>query len=86
MLLITGFIHRCLPYCKPDEGEHTMLAYSSVGETEESIRCTLRDRQGLTVIRAAIEPDAPPYPDTRGVRPFAKAWLVTWRSPACNDG
>lgn len=77
--------HRCIPYCKPDLGEHTELVYTDESATEQRIRQSLGYWRGLKVIRAVEEPDAPPS-DTvpqdvvqRGSKPLAKGWLVTWR-------
>ncbi|MBI3065670.1 MAG: hypothetical protein HYY82_12150 [Deltaproteobacteria bacterium] len=77
--------HRCIPYCKPDQGEHTELVYTDETASEGTIRQSLEYWRGLKVIRAVEEPDAPP-PDRvhhdvvqSGSRPLAKAWLVTWR-------
>ena len=75
----TQFIHRCIPYCKPDDGEHTQLVYTDESETSETLRRTIGSRLKLNVVRAAEEPDAPPQVDTSGRKPFAKAWLVTWQ-------
>lgn len=63
----------------PDDGEHTELVYTDEYATDETIRQMLGERRGLNVIRAAEVPDAPPQDDTSGSRPWAKAWLVTWR-------
>jgi hypothetical protein len=32
------------------------------------------------LIRFAEEPDGPAKIDTSGLKPFPKAWLVTWRT------
>jgi hypothetical protein len=53
-----------------------MLAYSNGDETEQTIQRTLPDCQGLAVIRAAEEPDAPPHPDTSGLRPSPRHGLL----------
>jgi len=79
-MLQMRLMHRCMPYCKPDDGEHTELVYTDEHATDKTIRQTLGGRRGLNVIRAAEEPDAPPQDDTSASRLWAKAWLVTWRS------
>ena len=79
-MLQTRFIHRCIPYCRPDDGEHTQLVYTDETETSATIQRTMGIRFGLEVFRAAEEPDAPPQTDTSGKQLFAKAWLVTWQS------
>ena len=77
--------HVCIPYCKPDLGEHTELVYTDETAAEGKIRQALGFYRGLKVIRAVEEPDAP-APDRVpqdivqcGSKPLAKAWLVTWR-------
>jgi hypothetical protein len=77
--------HTCMPYCRPDLGEHTELVYTDESATEGHIWQSLAYHRGLKVIRAIPEPDAPP-PDRvphdvvqRSAKPLAKAWLVTWR-------
>ena len=85
-MLETRFIHRCIPYCRPDHREHTQLVYTDENETCETLRRTLRDRWGIIVMRAAEEPDAPPQVDTSGKKPFTKAWLVTWQCEQDGEG
>lgn len=58
--------HRCLPYCKPDEGEDTELAYTSENDTEETIKRAFDHCRDVEVTRAAIEPDAPSKMDGTG--------------------
>jgi hypothetical protein len=74
-MLRRDFYHRCMPYCRPDEGEHTEIVYTDAVSTAENIRALFaaRDRN---VLRAEVEPDArlPTEPPSS-----AKAWLVTWR-------
>ena len=76
----TRLLHRCIPYCRPDAGEHTQLVYTDDSETSETLQRAIAIRFGLNVFRAAEEPDAPPEVDSRGRKPYAKAWLVTWQS------
>jgi hypothetical protein len=71
-MLQMRFMHRCIPYCKPDEGEHTELVYSDESATDETIRQMLGERRGANVISAAEEPDAPPQNDTSGSRPVGQ--------------
>lgn len=77
--------HTCMPYCRPEAGEHTELVYTDETATEGTIWQSLGYHRGLKVIRAIEEPDAP-APDTvpqdivqRGSKPLTKGWLVTWR-------
>ena len=79
MLQMSGFIHRCIPYCRPDHGEHTELMYGSNDETEAKIRTVVLSWRGGDLFRVAEEPDAPAKMDTSGLKPFQKAWLVTWQ-------
>jgi hypothetical protein len=79
-MLQMRFIHRCIPYCRPDDGEHTQLVYTDNTETSATIQRTIGIRFGLSVFRAAEEPDARPEVDTSGRKPYPKAWLVTWQS------
>ena len=80
IMLQMRFIHRCIPYCRPDDGEHTQLVYTDDTETSATIQRTIGIRFGLSVFRAAEEPDAPPEVDTSRRKPYPKAWLVTWQS------
>ena len=80
MLLARSLMHRCIPYCKPEQGEHTALVYSSEDENEATIRRTLWRYHQIHVIRLAEEPDAPIELDTSGIKPFPKTWLVIWQS------
>ena len=75
-MLLTAFIHRCIPYCRPEQDEHTEVVYTDAHSTGETIRQTLRARDGRDVIRAELEPDAPLPTEPKDL---AKAWLVTWR-------
>jgi hypothetical protein len=72
-------IHRCIPYCQPDDGEHTELFYGTEDEGERNLRLVLSWRRG-ELIRFAEEPDAPAKIDMSGLKPFPKAWLVTRRT------
>lgn len=86
MLQAPSLMHRCIPYCRPEQGEHTALVYSSEDENEATIRQTLRRSRGIHVIRAAEEPDAPMQLDTSGRNLFSKAWLVTWQCEQDAEG
>jgi len=77
-MLQMRFVHRCMPYCMPDEGQHTDLVYSDEEVTEETIQRMLAELRGLKVVRTGEEPDAPPKIDPSRSKPWAKAWLVTW--------
>lgn len=78
-MLQTRFLHCCIPYCRPDDGEHTQLVYTDEHPTNESIQRIIGGRWGFKLLRVAEEPDAPPVLDPSGLKPFAKAWLVTWQ-------
>jgi hypothetical protein len=77
--------HTCMPYCRPEAGEHTELVYTDESATEGTIWQSLGFHRGLKVTRAVEEPVAPARAGVpqdivqRGSKPLAKAWLVTWR-------
>jgi hypothetical protein len=79
-MLQMRFIHRCIPYCRPDDSEHTQLIYTDDTETSATIQLTISIFYGLHVVRAAQEPDAPSEIDSSGRKRYPKAWLVTWQS------
>ena len=63
------------PYCKPEQGEHTALIYTSEDENEATIRQTLRRSHRVHVIRATEEPDASMQGGHEGKKLFPKRGL-----------
>jgi len=84
MFQMLGLVHRCIPYCRLERGEHTELVYGTDG-AERNLRAIVLSSRGGELIRFAEEPDAPAKTDTGGVKPYPKAWLVTWRTSDHND-
>jgi hypothetical protein len=60
--------------------------YGSAEETEDTLRQRFGQMRDARLIRAAEEPDAPLEIDTSGNKPFAKAWLVSWKSEQDDEG
>ena len=77
-MLELRLIHRCLPYCRPDEGQHTMVVYGSEDESPQSIRNMIERWDGARFVGAVEEPDINIEVDNNGRKLYAKAWLMTW--------
>ena len=65
-----------MPYCRPEQGEHTEVVYTDAQSTGETIRQTLGAKDARNVVRDKAEPDASLPSEPSGL---SEAWLVTWR-------
>ena len=79
MLKMLDVNHRCLPYCTPDLSEHTELMYGTEDADEDNFQEMITFWRQGELIRFVEEPNAPTMMDQTGIKPYPKAWYVSWR-------